>query len=118
MITATVIDLVNTLGIQRPSAKAIHSTKPKCLDECTCITVKSIPKVIIVKLNYLNDMPKPESEPPLSPNHDHSHLTGDNTQRLLRQLLVSQDEANKQQEEWRRYADQRQNENNQELLTM
>ena len=63
-------------------------------------------------------MPEPESEPPLSSTHDHLHLTGDNTKRLLRQLQVSQDEANKQQEEWRRYVDQRQNENNQELLTM
>ena len=55
---------------------------------------------------------------PLSPTHDRSHWTGDSTERLLCHLLVRQDEANKQQEEWCRYVDQRQNENNQELLTM
>ena len=62
-------------------------------------------KYIIEKLNYRNDMPKPESEPPLSPTHDRSHWTGDSTERLLCHLLVRQDEANKQQEEWRRYID-------------
>ena len=54
----------------------------------------------------------------LSPTHDRSHLTDDNTERLLCHLLVRQDEANEQQEEWCKYVDQRQNENNQELLTM
>ena len=48
MTTASVIDLVNTLGIQRPTAKAIDSTTPTSLDEL--ITVYDMPQETIEEL--------------------------------------------------------------------
>ena len=48
MTTASVTDLVNTLGIQRPTAKAIDSTTPTSLDEL--ITVYDMPQETIEEL--------------------------------------------------------------------
>ena len=47
MTTASVTDLVNTLGIQRSTAKTINSTTRTSLDEL--ITVKDMPKEMIKK---------------------------------------------------------------------
>ena len=128
MSTATVTDLVNTLGVQRTIANAIDSAKPKSLDEL--LAVRGMSQEIIdeldssVEIIYYedsrNDAPlKPESKPALiSPTHDHLLLAADSTERMLRHLLDRQDEASRQQEEWRRYVDQRQSETNQVLLEM
>ena len=128
MTTATVTDLVNTLGVQRTIANAIDSAKPKSLHEL--LAVRGMSQEIIdeldssVEIIYYkdsrNDPPlKPESNPALiSPTHDHLLLAADSTERMLRHLLDRQDEASRRQEEWRRYVDQRQNETNQVLLEM
>ena len=128
MTMATVTDLVNTLGVQRTIANAIDSAKPKSLDEL--LAVRGMSQEIIdeldssVEIIYYedsrNDAPlKPESKPALiSPTHDHLLLAADSTERMLRHLLDRQDEASRQQEEWRRYVDQRQSETNQVLLEM
>ena len=128
MTTATVTDLVNTLGVQRTVANAIDSAKPKSLHEL--LAVRGMSQEIIdeldssVEIIYYedsrNDSPlKPESNPALiSQTHDHLPLAADSTERMLRHLLDRQEEASRQQEEWRRYVDQRQNETNQVLLEM
>ena len=135
MTTATVTDLVNTLGVQRTIANAIDSAKPKSLDEL--LAVRGMSQEIIdeldssVEIIYYEDsrndpLLKPESNPVLiSQTHDHLPLAADSTERMLRHLLDRQDEASRrqeeasrQQEEWRRYVDQRQNETNQVLLEM
>ena len=128
MTTAIVTDLVNTLGVQRTVANAIDSAKPKSLHEL--LAVRGMSQEIIdeldssVEIIYYedsrNDSPlKPESNPAfISQTHDHLPLAADSTERMLRHLLDRQEEASRQQEEWRRYVDQRQNETNQVLLEM
>ena len=128
MTTATVTDLVNTLGVQRTIANAIDSAKPKSLHEL--LAVRGMSQEIIdeldssVEIIYYEDsrndpLLKPESNPALiSPTYDHLPLAADSTEHMLRHLLDRQDEASRRQEEWRRYVDQRQNETNQVLLEM
>ena len=49
MTTATVTDLVNTLGVQRTIANAIDSAKPKSLDEL--LAVRGMSQEIIYELD-------------------------------------------------------------------